>query len=192
MFLLDNLVKAIKSEEIKSITHYYKILGYQPDTIDDAIQFLLTPSCKIEKFHAWLEQNPFAQALVNCPLYCQMLTELFVSNCLPYYLLTSTELFRLYIILLINKSKKFSHPIEYFSDLTGDDDLLFRSIVEMSHSLPKIYQAESCKAQLNESFGLLKVYDDHVVSFINSSIMAYFMALFYTVSVNKPINAPFN
>ena len=187
-----DLVKAIKSKEIKSITHYYKILGYQLDTIDDAIQSLLTPSCKIETFHTWLQQNPFAEALVNCPLYCQMLTELFVSNSLPYYLVTLTELFRLYIILLINKSRKFSHPIEYFSDLTGDDDILFRSIVEMSHSLPKIYQTESCRAQLNESFGLLKVYDHHVVSFVYSSIMAYFMALFYTVSVNKPINAPFD
>ena len=190
-----DLIKAIKSKEIKSITHYYKILGYQPDTIDDAIQSLLTPSCKIETFHTWLQQNPFAEALVNCPLYCQMLTELFINNCLPDYLVTLTELFRLYIILLINKSRKFSHPIEYFSDLTGDDDLLFRSIVEMSHSLPKIDQVESCKSQSIESFGLLKEIsfrDHHIVSFVNSSIMAYFMALFYTVSVNKPKNAPFH
>ena len=189
-----DLVKARISEEIKSITHYYKILGYQPDTIDDAIQFLLTP-CKIEKFHAWLEQNPFAQALVNCPLYCKMLTELFVSNCLPNYLENLTELFRLYIILLINKSRKFSRPIEYFSDLTGDDDLLFRSIVEMTFTFPKIYQNESCRPQTIKSFGLLKEisFRDHIiVSFINSSTMAYFMALFYNVSVHKPKNAPFD
>ena len=190
-----DLVKAIETEEIKSITHYYKIFGYQPDTIDDAIQFLLTRSCKIEEFHAWLERNPFAQALINCPLYCQMLTELFVSNCLPNYLENLTELFRLYIILLINKSRKFSRPIEYFSDLTGDDDLLFRSIVEMTFTFPKIYQNESCRPQTIKSFGLLKEIgfrDYIIVSFINSSIMAYFMALFYNVSVHKPKNAPFD
>ncbi len=181
-------VKKIKKDEIQSITHYFKVLGYDPNVINVVLQFLLPH--QVESFHSWLETNPFAQALIHCPLYCKMLTELCLHNALPDYLKNLTELFKLHIIFMINKSRKDSDPIEYFSDLTGDDDLLFRSIVEISLIFPKIYKAGSCKLQLIKSFGLLKKisFNDHsIISFVNSSVMAYFMALSYTVSVNKPI-----
>ncbi len=195
-----SFVKEIKSNEIYFITHYFKVLGYEPiNVIDNVLQVLLPPSPKlhhqVEHFQSWLETNPFAQALIHCPLYCKMLTELCLHDALPKYLENLTELFKLYVIFMINKSRVNSHPIEYFSDLTGDDELLFRSIVEMSFIFPKIYKADSCGSRLNESFGLLKEISFNVhriVSFVNSSVMAYFMALSYTVSVSKPIYLPFD
>ena len=184
-----DLVEKYKSKEIKSITHYYKVLGYESNSIKEALAFSLNSTECMQKFEKWISCNDFADALMNRPLYFDMLIELFKNGALPGYLVNLTQLFKLYVVYLINKNTS-GHPIALYSDLKGNDFLLFKSIVELSLSLPKIVDTHN--SQMPEAFDLLKKieFPNHrVLSFVNSSIMAYFMALFCTVTHNIPSNS---
>ena len=186
-----DLVKDYKYKQIQSITHYFKILGYKPDAINNVIEASLHQNeSQISSFQNWIAHHPFAHALIHRPLYCCMLTYLSLENCLPSNLANTTKLVELYIMHKIGKEVR--HPITFYSDLKGDDSVLFKSIVDLSSYLPKINQPAT-SLSLPESFGLLRKieFPNHqVITFVNSSIMAYFMALFCTVSPNKPSHVP--
>ena len=187
-----DLVEEYKSKEIKSITHYYKVLGYESNSIKEALALSLNSAECMQKFGKWISCNDFADALMYRPLYFDMLIELFKNGALPDYLVNLTQLFKLYVVYLINKNIS-CHPITLYSDLKGNDSLLFKAIVEFSMDLPKIINTK--KSDMPESFGLLRKieFTNHqVLTFENSSIMAYFMSLFCSVSHNMPSNVPFH
>ena len=152
-------VNSFRNEVILKADQYLKIIGFS-NQMSLAFE---------QKFQDWMKSHPFAAALTYRPLYCAMLIQLCMNNRLPESLPNLTELYRLFIVCSI--SLYLNKQIDYYSDLQGEDENMFRQLLASSCS--------SMQHNISEetSFGLVKYNSSKCSRFIHPSISDYFQPL---------------
>ena len=162
----------------QSIRHEFQVIGFTKSGLEGFIHSCFSDSPDdLHHWNTWISGNAFASALIFRPLYCAMLVHLHKNGTLSNAIVNFTSLYKEFIVSFVKQYT--SSPIQYLSDLKGDDLKMFEDF--LCFCCVFVHSPKSAKLSSNR-YGLLK--EIHPIRFLHHSL-PFLLAAMCTKSTRR-------
>ena len=169
----------------QSIDHQIQMIGFTQSGLESFIDSCFSDSPNgLEHWNTWISGHAFSSALISRPLYCAMLVHLLKKEMLSTNtaIVNFTSLYLEFIVSFVKQHT--SSPIQYLSDLKGDDLKMFEHFFRFCYAY--VHSPKSAELSSNY-YGLVKEF--HPIRFLHHSIPFLLAAM---CSMRTYMHDPYN